>query len=93
MSLLGSTRIAGFAIFAGACHGCMLSFTCRGARQHFSAGGGEGLLTGFLELVLRCLLLDSSMAGSLTGLAADALLPLILGHPNAYQLIGKGAFV
>lgn len=53
------------------------------------AGGGEGMLCGFLDLVLRCLLLDSSMAGSLTGLAADALLPLILGHPTAYQHIGR----
>ena len=36
---------------------------------------------------MRRLLLDSG-AGELTGLAADALLPLILAHPQAYQHIG-----
>lgn len=38
---------------------------------------GEGLLGRFLEVLMRRLLLDSG-AGELTGLAADALLPLIL---------------
>ncbi len=37
---------------------------------------------------MRRLLLDSG-AGALTGLAADALLPLILAHPQAYQQIGN----
>lgn len=50
-------------------------------------GRDEGLLSGFLEVLVRRLLLDSG-AGDLTGLAADALLPLILAHPQAYQQIG-----
>jgi len=49
---------------------------------------GEGLLSRFLEVLMRRLLLDSG-AGELTGLAADALLPLILAHPQAYQHIGR----
>lgn len=49
---------------------------------------GEGLLGRFLEVLMRRLLLDSG-AGELTGLAADALLPLILAHPQAYQHIGR----
>lgn len=51
------------------------------------AGRDEGLLSRFLEVLVRKLLLDSG-AGDLTGLAADALLPLILAHPQAYQQIG-----
>ncbi|DBA87589.1 TPA: hypothetical protein ACH3X1_004612 [Trebouxia sp. C0004] len=52
------------------------------------AGSGEGLLSRFLEVLMRRLLLDSG-AGELTGQAADALLPLILAHPQAYQHIGE----
>lgn len=51
------------------------------------SGRGEGMLSRFLEVLVRKLLLDSG-AGDLTGLAADALLPLILAHPQAYQHIG-----
>lgn len=51
------------------------------------AGRDEGLLSRFLEVLVRKLLLDSG-AGDLTALAADALLPLILAHPQAYQHIG-----
>lgn len=51
------------------------------------AGIEEGLLGRFLELIIRRLLLDS-MGSNLTGLAADALLPLILAHPTTYQHIG-----
>ena len=57
------------------------------------AGGSEGLLGRFLELVMRRLLLDSSTGGSLTGLAADALLPLILAHPTAYQHLGESSII
>ncbi len=49
---------------------------------------GEGLLSGFLEVLMRRLLFDTG-AGELTGLAADALLPLILAHSQAYQHIGR----
>ena len=49
------------------------------------------MLSRFLEVLVRNLLLDSG-AGNLTGLAADALLPLILAHPQTYQHIGL-AFV
>ncbi|DBA71387.1 TPA: hypothetical protein ACH3X2_011192 [Trebouxia sp. C0005] len=56
-------------------------------RPGLQAGAGEGLLGRFLEVLMRRLLLDSG-AGELTGLAADALLPLILAHPQAYQHIG-----
>ena len=52
-----------------------------------ASGRGEGLLSRFLEVLVRKLLLDSG-AGDLTGLAADALLPLILAHPQAYHHIG-----
>ena len=45
------------------------------------------MLSCFLEVLVRKLLLDSG-AADLTGLAADALLPLILAHPLAYQHIG-----
>lgn len=51
------------------------------------SGRGQGMLSRFLEVLVRKLLLDSG-AGALTGLAADALLPLILAHPQAYQDIG-----
>ncbi|KAL0028613.1 hypothetical protein WJX79_005646 [Trebouxia sp. C0005] len=57
-------------------------------RPGLQAGAGEGLLGRFLEVLMRRLLLDSG-AGELTGLAADALLPLILAHPQAYQHIGE----
>ncbi|KAL0051778.1 hypothetical protein WJX82_002011 [Trebouxia sp. C0006] len=57
-------------------------------KSGLQAGAGEGLLGRFLEVLMRRLLLDSG-AGELTGLAADALLPLILAHPQAYQHIGE----
>lgn len=60
---------------------CMAIWICH-------AGAGEGLLKGFLEVLVRHLLLDNG-GSELTGLAADALLPLILAHPQAYQHIGK----
>lgn len=53
----------------------------------YVAGRDEGLLSCFLAVLVRKLLLDSG-AGDLTALAADALLPLILAHPQAYQHIG-----
>ena len=64
-----------------------IHFPCLNKVFVCASGRGEGMLSRFLEVLVRKLLLDSG-AGDLTGLAADALLPLILAHPHAYQHIG-----
>ena len=48
------------------------------------------MLSRFVEVLVRRLLVDNG-AGELTGLAADALLPLILAHPQAFQHTGKSS--
>lgn len=48
---------------------------------------GKSLLAGFLEVLFRRLLLED-LGNDTVELAADALLPLILAHPDAYQSLG-----
>ncbi len=49
---------------------------------------GKSLLARFLELLFRRLLLED-LGNDTVELAADALLPLILAHPDAYQSLGR----
>ena len=48
---------------------------------------GKSLLAGFPELLFRRLLLED-LGNDTVELAADALLPLILAHLDAYQSLG-----
>lgn len=49
---------------------------------------GGSLLGGFLELIVRRLLLEDLGKDTLE-LAADALFPLVLSHMSAFQSIGE----
>ena len=49
---------------------------------------GKSLLAGFLEVLFRRLLLED-LGNDTVELAADALLPLILAHPDAYKSLGR----
>ena len=51
-------------------------------------GAGGSLLGGFLELVVRRLLLEDLGKDTLE-MAADALFPLILSHTSAFQSLGE----
>ena len=51
-------------------------------------GAGNEVLASFLELVFRRLLLED-LGNDTVELAADALLPLILAHTDAYQSLGE----
>ena len=53
---------------------------------HACAGGR--LLAGFVELLFRRLLLED-LGNDTAELAADALLPLILAHSDAFRSFGK----
>jgi len=48
----------------------------------------NSLLAGFVEVLFRRLLLED-LGNDTVELAADALLPLILAHPDAFQSLGR----
>lgn len=60
---------------------------CRVVTQA-SVCAGKSLLADFLELLFRRLL-QEDLGNDTVELAADALLPLILAHPDAYQSLGR----
>ena len=60
--------------------------------MHCHVGAGKAILAGFLELVFRRLLLED-LGNDTVELAADALLPLILAHIDAYQSLGEASLL